>query len=108
MPSKAKNKKKDDGPTWDDEEAMRVLLYDLETAAIKAFRHPEIGPAAVYFSVLLGKKRSYPRAHEHTRSGLCSMLTPSLSSSLRRTPIGCPPDGSVQHCPFGAPHHGHV
>lgn len=68
MPSKAKNKKKDDGPTWDDEQAIRVLHHELETAATKAFRHPKIDPSAVYFSVLLGKKRSDPIPHERTRA----------------------------------------
>lgn len=113
MPSQAKNKKKDDGPTWDDEQAIRVLHHELETAATRAFRHPKIDPSAVYFSVLLGKKRSDSGAHERTRPGLSSMLIPSLlipslSSSLRRTAIGCSPGGSDQHYPFGAPHHGHV
>lgn len=68
MPSRAKNKKKDNGPTWDDEQAIRVLHHELETAATRAFRHPKIDPSAVYFSVLLGKKRSDPRAHERIRA----------------------------------------
>lgn len=82
MPSKAKNKKKDDGPTWDDEQAIRVLHHELETAATRAFRHPKIDPSAVYFSVLLGKKRSDSRAHERTRPKLSSMLIQPLFIQL--------------------------